>query len=127
MKHIKKYENYSNECIIDKIKVELMNEYDCGWESFIDGQSLGDCQSIVSSIKHFNIPGVKTHFGEIKVEYPIDEDYEGKIMTHHWCSYEGNILEFSKGTLVDYVDWGDVYNPIDDGEIEYINEIETRI
>ena len=47
-------------------------------------------------------------------------------MTHHWCSYKGKVLEFSKGTLYDYVDWGNKYDPIDDGEIEYINEIEIK-
>jgi len=125
--YVKTFENYNHECIIDKIKVELMNEHDCGWDTFIDNQELGDCQSIVSSIEHMKIEGVETHFGEIRVEFPIDEDYDGKIMTHHWCSYEGKVLEFSKGTLENYVDWGDKYDPTDDGEIEYINEIETRL
>ena len=74
MKHLRTYKNYSQECIIDKIKVELMNEHDCGWETFVDNQELGDCQSIVSSIKHMNIPDIQTHFGEIRVEYPTDEE-----------------------------------------------------
>lgn len=90
------------------------------WENFVDEQELGDCQNIVNSIKHMKIPGVETHFGEIEiVDYPIDEDDYGKIMTHHWVTYNNEILEFSKGTLKDYIYWNDLYSIYDDGEIEY--------
>lgn len=127
MKHLKKFEKLEDsesiECIINKIKIELMDEHDCGWETFINEQELGDCQSIVSSIMYLNIPGVEKHFGEISIQEPIDEDDDGKIMTHHWVTYNDEILEFSKGTMKEYVDWNDEYSVIDDGEINYDGEI----
>jgi len=120
---MKKFENYikeqneSIECIINK--VELMNEHDCGWDTFVDKQKMGDCQSIVSSIMMLNIPGVEKHFGEIQILEYTDEEYEHKIMTHHWITYNGDVLEFSKGTLKDFVYFYDEYSVNNDGEIDY--------
>lgn len=113
--------------IIDTIKKQLLedNEYQ-SWEDFIDSQNLGDCQSIINNIKNMNIDGVKAIFGEIEILYPNDKKYYNKIMTHHWIEIYGQIYEFSKGTLIDYVDWNDKYSVIDDGEIEYINQISIK-
>jgi hypothetical protein len=122
---MKKFESYikeqneSIECVINKIKVEFMNDNDCGWEHFVDNQKMGDCQSIVSSIMYYNIPGIEKHFGEIEVNFATEVEYEGKIMTHHWVTYKGKVLEFSKGTLKEYVDWSDKYSIEDDGEVNY--------
>ena len=120
-----KPETQSNDIeYITGIIIDDFEEYhDEDWSHIIDNQELGDCQSIVSGIKHLNIPGMKYHFGEITVKVPIDDDYYDKIMTHHWCSYKGQILEFSKGTLKNYVDWNDIYSPHNDEEIEYTTEI----
>jgi len=113
------YEN-NNLNIINLIKDELLKSYDYeNWNDFIDEQEMGDCQMIVHTIKNMNITGVKTHFGEIQIDEPTEEEYFDKIMTHHWISYNNEILEFSKGTLKDYVHWNNIYNINNDGEIIY--------
>lgn len=105
--------------VIKEIISRFEEEEERPWKEIVDGQSMGECQSIVSTIKMWKIPGIETHFGEIKIEYPIDEDDYGKVMTHHWVTYKGQPLEFSKGTLRYYVDWEDLYNPKNPYEIEY--------
>ena len=32
-------------------------------------------------------------------------------MTHHWVEINGEPYDFSKGTLKDYIDWVDMYDP----------------
>ena len=107
------------ECVINKIKLSLIEENEEMWDHIIDNQEMGDCQSIVSGIKRMNINGVKTHFGEIEILNPIEEEYSNKIMTHHWVTYNGEVLEFSKGTLKEFVDFSDIYDPIEEGSLEY--------
>jgi len=121
-----KEQNESKECIINKIKIQIMEEHDCGWETFINNQEMGNCQGIVSGIMMMNIPGIENHFGEIEVLDAKDDEYEGKIMTHHWITYNGVVLEFSKGTLKDYVWWADEYSIKDDGEVDYSGEIKIK-
>ncbi len=65
------------------------------------------------------MPGVITHFGEIEVLEPTDEEYYNKVMTHHWITIDDEVHEFSKGTLKDYVNFNDLYSVENDGEIEY--------
>jgi len=105
--------------IIKEIILRFEEEQERPWKEIVDGQSMGECQLIVSIIKMWKIPGIETHFGEIKIEYPIDEDDYGRQMTHHWVTYKGQPLEFSKGSLRDYVYWEDLYDPYDPYEIEY--------
>ena len=123
--------------IIKEIKLLLINDYygehdfkesylsniDLAWKDFVDNQVMGDCQYICHIIS--NIEGVEHVFGEIEVDYPsyeevdeydIDEDdyveseKENYYFTHHWVTINGIVYEFSKGTLIDYIDWNDLYN-----------------
>ena len=126
MKYVKQFENYTQpntdyyrKYIINEIKIYFMNDRDSGWESFVDNQEMGDCQSIVSSIIRLNINGIKPHFGEIKIIDATDDEYENKIYTHHWVTLNGEILEFSKGTLKDSVYWNDDYGVEEEHSIEY--------
>jgi hypothetical protein len=110
--------------IIDKIKEHLIienvdDEFDIryddlekNWKKFVDKQENGDCQSIVSSIIH-EFPEVTKVFGEIEVDEPYyDEDGDEQIlMTHHWVEIDGEIYDFSKGTLKNYIDFYDIYDP----------------
>ena len=106
--------------IINEIKKYLYEDdgHD-NWKDFVDNQSIGDCQSNVSYIiKKF--PTAKKIFGEIEVDEPYkDEDGEEQtLMTHHWVEIEGKEYDFSKGTLKDYIDFDDIYDPeIEDDSI----------
>lgn len=126
MKYIKLFENHSDnelyeKYVINEIKIGLMNEKDSGWDRFIDEQEMGDCQSIVSSIIDFGIKGIEKQFGNIEISDACgaSDEYDGKIFTHHWVTLNGKILEFSKGTLSEYVYWSDEYSVDDDGTIIY--------
>jgi len=110
--------------VIKEIISRFEEEQERPWKEIVDGQDLGDCQGIVSTINMWKIPGIKKHFGEVVVKYPADEDDYDKHMTHHWVTYKGEPLEFSKGTLRLYVDWEDEYDPFDPYEVEY-EEIES--
>lgn len=112
--------------VIKEIISRFEEEQERPWKEIVDDQNIGECQSIVSSIKMWKIPGIKTHFGEIKIECPLDEDDYGKQMTHHWVTYKGQPLEFSKGTLRYYVDWEDEYDPYDTYEIKYDEIVMTK-
>lgn len=110
--------NYDN--IIDDIKNKLISDDNFmmdNYEQFIDNQSIGECQTIVSFIKH-DFPQIKKVFGEIEVDEPyIDENGEEQIlMTHHWIELNGKKYDFSKGTLTKYIDWIDKYNPSTEDE-----------
>lgn len=114
MKYIKYFENINiREEKVEKIKLLLLDANECdSWNTFIDSQVLGDCQLIVSDIVSYNIPGVVAIFGHIKLNediYSIDEgDYIDK-MTHHWAEIDGEIEEFSKGTLKNYIVFNNLY------------------
>lgn len=127
---MKKYLRYIKEDyneIESIIKNYFMEDNDNDWESVVDDQELGDCQSIVSGIMKLEILGIEKHFGEIQVVNATEDEYYDKIMTHHWVTYNGKILEFSKGTLKDFVYWDDIYSVSDDGEIDYnFNEIRVK-
>jgi hypothetical protein len=120
---VKDYEKF----IVDFIKKELVSYflgYDDfigdAWVEFVDGQKIGDCQLIVSFIDSLNIGGVKKHFGEIRVDHPIEDDGEIiDMMVHHWITINDNVYEFSKGTLKDYIDWEDLYSVIPDDDSRY--------
>lgn len=99
--------------LVEKIKMFLIK--DSGhetWEEFVNGQSLGECQYIVSIIcKEF--PEVTPCFGEIQTDDTYKDKY-GKSQskfTHHWCEINNIIFDFSKGTLADFINWDDIYEP----------------
>lgn len=97
--------------MIEKIIKFLLDYHDFKtWEEFVDNQELGNCQFIVYLISNeFN---VKRVFGEIEVdESYIDEDGEEQIlMVHHWVEINGEIWDFSKGSLSNFIGWIDKYS-----------------
>ena len=120
---IEDFQGYDDQ-IIRLVKETLINEDNFDedtWENFVDNQLMGDCQLIVSFIK-YNFPHIKKVFGEIEVDEPYIDKYgkEQVLMTHHWVDINGHICDFSKGTLIDYINWDDKYDPcIDDEEWRY--------
>lgn len=120
-------ENKLNENIINDIKNKLISDDNFmmdSYEQFIDDQTIGDCQTIVSFIKH-DFPQVEKVFGEIEVDEPyIDENgNEQTLMTHHWVEIDGKIYDFSKGTLTQYIDWCDKYDPSTEGDEWRYNQL----
>jgi hypothetical protein len=112
--------------LIEQIKRSLY-EYEGynSWEEFVDNQSMGDCQTIVSFIT-YNFPQVKKMLGEIEVDEPyIDEEGKEQIlMTHHWVKINHKNYDFSKGTLKNYIEFDDIYDPeISSNEIWRYNSI----
>jgi len=110
---VKLFEKYKLDKDIQFIIDEILsgNGHDI-WEDFLDNQSLGDCQGIISEvssiIKSNKLKGFKSVFGEIEIiDYAHDENDLGKIMTHHWILYKKEILDFSKGTLNEFIDSND--------------------
>lgn len=47
-------------------------------------------------------------------------------MTHHWVTIDGEIFEFSKGTLKNYVNWFSYEDPDEDDAIKYLNIITIK-
>lgn len=114
------YENLNNN-IIEDIKNSLVEYHgEDSWEDFVDNQEMGNCQFIVSYIIS-EFPETKKVFGEIEVDEPyVDEDGdEQTLMTHHWVIINGTPYDFSKGTLRDYINWNDVYDPFIDEPERY--------
>lgn len=110
MKKIKLFEAFKLDVNIQKIIDLLLDEegYD-KWTDFLEDQSMGDCQGIIASvariIKANKLKGFKSVFGEIEItDTAHDESDLGKIMTHHWIVYKNQILDFSKGTLQEFID-----------------------
>lgn len=110
----------NSEEIAEFIKSELLiladDEDIDTWEKFVDNQEIGDCQNIVSDIERIanknNLP-VEHQFGEIEIDEPYYnamEDEEIDRFTHHWVTINGEIFEFSKGTLKNFIDWSDIYD-----------------
>ena len=115
-----------SENIIEDIKLFLIEENDIeSWEKFVDHQELGDCQGIVSSIV-YNFPIAEKVFGEIEIDESYIDEYEDEqnLMTHHWVKIDNIIYDFSKGTLIDYIDFRDLYEVeiIDDWRYNAIHE-----
>jgi len=114
IKEFKIFELFQDENIIEKIKKYLILNSGCNnWEEFVDDQSVGDCQGIVSSIIS-EFPDTKKVFGEIEVDPYVDEDGEEQsLMTHHWVLINNEIYDFSKGTLKYHMDFdkGEIYEP----------------
>ena len=110
MEHIKLFENFKLEKNIQLIIDTILEEEDYDtWQDFLEDQSLGDCQGIIASVSHIiktnKLKGFKSVFGEIEIiDMAHDESDLGKIMTHHWIVYKNQILDFSKGTLQDFID-----------------------
>ena len=112
MNVLNEIEDRLNLVLIEEIKTMLYSYEDVdSWEEYVDNQTLGECQSIVSFIKK-EFPVVDSVFGEIEIDEPYyDEDGEEQYkMTHHWIEINGVIYEFSKGTLKDYIDFDDIYS-----------------
>lgn len=111
--------------MVEKIKSYLLDYFDYeSWEKFIDNQNMGDCQLIVASICR-EFKETNKVFGEIEVDEPsiyYDEEYDEEVddyievekanylFTHHWIELNGEILDFSKGTLKNNIDWIDIYD-----------------
>jgi len=111
MRHLKNINEQNINSIINDIKDMLIDDYGCEtWKQFVDHQELGKCQSIVSSIVS-SFPKAKKVFGEIEVDDSYTDEYgeEQTLMTHHWVEIDGEIYDFSKGTLSDYIEWIDLY------------------
>ena len=107
------YENINSVNIIEDIKKSLVEYHgEDSWEDFVDNQEMGNCQFIVSYIID-EFPIAKKVFGEIEVDEPYyDEDGdEQNLMTHHWISIHEIPYDFSKGTLRNYINWNDIYDP----------------
>ena len=99
--------------IVEDIKNMLLEDYgEDSWEEYVDRQEIGECQTIVSFITR-SFPEVEKVFGEIEVDEPYIDEYgdEQTLMTHHWVEINGEPYDFSKGTLKDYIDWSDMYDP----------------
>jgi hypothetical protein len=112
-------EMYNN--IIDQIKGMLVEEHgEESWEDFVDNQEIGNCQFISSSIAQ-DFLNVKRVFGEIEVDEPYIDEHgdEQNLVTHHWVEIDGRYYDFSKGTLKDYIEWDDMYNPFVDDLSRY--------
>lgn len=132
--YIKKELVYDHFAIVDdeEFANTFDNNLDKAWEQYIKEQELGQCQSIVSHIKQMNLDGVKTHFGEIEVEFgsvDYDNEYisdENYLFTHHWVTIGGDIYEFSKGTLADNIDWSNINSVDSEGEEKYL-KIKSKI
>lgn len=95
------------------IKEYLIKEFgEDTWEDFVDSQEIGDCQAIVSFIVK-DFPIAKKVFGEIEVDEPYCDESgrEQILMTHHWITINGVPYDFSKGTLKNYIDFFDIYDP----------------
>ncbi len=114
-------ENYKDELkLISLIKAYLLEAHDYDtWEEFIDSQEMGDCQGIVADIidEYSDLANTFGHklvkcFGHIKIDEPVwvesMNDYND-LFTHHWVKFNDNILDFSKGTLKDYIEWNSLY------------------
>ncbi len=89
------------------------------WEDFINNQEMGDCQFITKLVvdlaKENNISGVDKVFGHIELDEPyynVEEDEETDVFTHHWNIIDGEIVEFSKGTLKQYIEWNNLYDTL---------------
>ena len=74
---------------------------------------------VADDFKEYNVKHV---FGEIEIDEPYEDDdgEEQELMTHHWNLINGKIVDFSKGTLVDHIDFGrDLYNPTNNDKSRY--------
>ena len=104
---------------------ERFESFEEAWKNFVDNQEIGDCQEICSPINFKGLSNVKSHFGEIEVDEPSTDFEDGKenyMFTHHWLSIDGQIYEFSKGTLKNNIEWDDLYGVENEGEYRY-NEL----
>ena len=138
IRKILREESNSTQSIVNDIKKSLIMEilidedefnelydgdWDLAWKEFVDNQEIGDCQGIVSFVIH-DFPNVEKVFGEIEVDEPYIDEYgdEQTLMTHHWVEINGEPFDFSKGTLKNYIDWDNMYDPKIDEEYRY-NEL----
>jgi hypothetical protein len=138
IRRILREESNSTQSIVNDIKKSLIMEilidedefnelydgdWDLAWKEFVDNQEIGDCQGIVSFVIH-DFPNVEKVFGEIEVDEPYIDEYgdEQTLMTHHWVEINGEPFDFSKGTLKNYIDWDNMYDPKIDEEYRY-NEL----
>lgn len=120
----------------DDVKESYLNNIQSAWEDFIDEQKTGDSEEICNFSLIGDLPGVEIVSGEIEVDYPVyeegneyDEESDDFIevekenykVIHTWVKINNEIFEFSKGTLVDYIDWDDIYD-INAEDISRYNE-----
>ncbi len=93
--------------IFDDLEIKDMG-LNLAWKRYINNQTIGECQEIVSNIVR-NFPQFIKHFGEIEIDNSYMDEYgdEQNLMTHHWVTLNGTIYEFSKGTLNNYIDYNE--------------------
>src|SRR3990172_7909785 len=95
--------------IIDFIEKSLAKEFDeDSFADFVDHQKLRDCQEITEFIMTLKISNIKHVIGEIKVDNPYYDSESNKYsykMVHHWILFNNIVLDFSKGTLKDFIDF----------------------
>ena len=74
------------------------------------------------------LKGFKSIFGEIEIiDMAHDESDLGKIMTHHWIEYKSDILDFSKGTLQEFIDSSDFTSVYGDEDALDFKAIRTTV
>lgn len=109
----------------DDVKESYLNNIRSAWEDFIDEQNSGDSEEICNFSLIGDLPGVEIVSGEILVDYPVFEDSseydedtddfievakDNYMLPHTWIKINGCVFEFSKGALIDNIDWDDVYD-----------------
>ena len=109
----------------DDVIESYLNNIQQAWEDYVDEQNFGDSQEICNFSLFGDIEGVEIVSGEIEVDYPtyeekneydeelddfVEVEAENYFIEHTWVLINGEIFEFSKGTLVDYIDWDDIYD-----------------
>ena len=96
----------------EDLELEFKGDVLAAWKRLVDNQDMGECQSIVSDIVRL-FPQCQKFFGEISSDEPYIDEWGKKQrrMAHHWVLLNKKILDFSKGTLADHIDWDNVYSP----------------
>jgi hypothetical protein len=97
------------DAIAENIKKYLLEYYDYDtWGDFVQKQEVGDCQVLCSNL-NTKFP-VKSVFGEIEIdhEYIDDNGDVQNLVTHHWLLCNNIIIDVSKGTLKNNIEWEDI-------------------
>ena len=98
--------------IQDEIKKYLMdNENRNSWNEYVNKCEIGGCQYTAHAISG-KFPQATNVFGEVEIDgYADDDEIAQTSVTHHWIEIDGYPYDFAKGTLSNYINWHDVYDP----------------
>ncbi len=97
------------------LKSEISEDYN-NWEEFVDNQKLGDSYSIVYKLEEIcknNDLTVDICFGELEIENEYYNNNNNEYIdrfAHHWVEMNGRIIDFSKGTVKEYIQWNNLYS-----------------